>query len=164
MFDKLKGGQPLPPKASGAQIVRAALFGLIAISVVAGLAQASQMPLILGSFGASCVILGFPDTPFAQPRNVIFGHLISSATGLACLTLFGHDWWSMALAVSVAIALMHAARVVHPPAGSNPVIVMLAQPGWSFLLFPTLTGAVLLVLVALVYHNQPADKSYPRYW
>jgi len=164
MFSKLKGGQPLPPRPAPTIIVRAALFGLIAISVVAGLAQASQIPLILGSFGATCVILGFPDTPFAQPRNIIFGHLISSAVGLTCLTLFGAEWWSMALAVSLAIGLMHAARVVHPPAGSNPVIVMLAHPGWSFLLFPTLTGAVLLVLVALVYHNQPSEKSYPKYW
>lgn len=164
MFQKLKGGQPLPPRPSPSVILRASLFGLVGIAVVAGLANATQMPLILGSFGATCVILGFPDAPFAQPRNVICGHLIASATGLAFLNVFGPEWWSMALAVAVAIGLMHWGRVVHPPAGSNLVIVMLAQPGWSFLLFPTLTGAVLLVLVALVYHNQPADKSYPRYW
>ena len=69
-----------------------------------------------------------------------------------------------AAAVALSIGVMYATRTVHPPAGSNPVIVMLAQPGWGFVIFPTLTGAVLLVLVALVYHNLPRDKSYPRYW
>ena len=164
MFQKIKGGNPLPPQPPLPVVIRASLFGVIGIATVAGLAQASQIPLILGSFGASCVILGFPDSPFAQPRNVIFGHVLSSAMGLVCLTLLGPQWWSMALAVGLSIGLMHMTRTVHPPAGSNPVIVMLAQPGWSFLLFPTLTGALLLVLVALLYHNQPADKSYPRYW
>jgi CBS-domain-containing membrane protein len=164
MFEKLKGGQALPPRPNRSVIIKTSLFGLIAIAIVAGMAQASAMPLILGSFGASCVILGFPDSPFAQPRNVILGHLVSSAIGLLCLTLFGPQWWSMAIAVSLAIGSMHGLGVVHPPAGSNPVIVMLAQPGWGFLLFPTLTGAVLLIMVALIYHNGSADKSYPRYW
>ena len=164
MLHKLKGGQPLPPRPTGTTIFKAMGFGMVGMLIVAGLANLSQMPLVLGSFGATCVILGFPDTPFAQPRNIIGGHMISSAVGLLCLFLFGPEWWAMAIAVAVAIGLMHITRLVHPPAGSNPVIVMLAQPGWSFLLFPTLTGAVLLVLVALVYHNLPSDKSYPRYW
>ena len=161
---KLRGGQALPPPYPLQSMISASLFGLIAISVVAWLAQASAMPLVLGSFGATCVILGFPDIPFAQPRNVILGHLVSSAVGLACLTVLGSAWWSMALAVALAIFAMQALRVVHPPAGSNPVIVMLAHPGWSFLLFPTLTGAVLLVVVALAYYNLPKSRSFPRYW
>jgi CBS-domain-containing membrane protein len=164
MFHKMKGGAPIPPKPADDIIIKASLFGLIAIGLIAALAEASATPLILGSFGASCVILGFPDSPFAQPRNVVLGHVLSTAVGLVCLSLFGAQYWSMALAVCLAIAVMHKLGVVHPPAGSNPVIVMLAQPGWSFLLFPTLTGAVLLVLVALVYHNLPQDKSYPKYW
>lgn len=161
---KLRGDQPLPPMPTMRTIVKSGLIGLVAISVVAGLAASSGIPLILGSFGATCVILGFPDSPFAQPRNVIAGHVVSSAIGMACLSAFGPQWWSMALAVALAIAAMHAGRVVHPPAGSNPVIVMLARPDWGFVLFPTLGGAVLLVLVALVYHNLERDRSYPRYW
>ena len=156
MWKKLKGGDPIPPKPAGKAILKAMGFGLIAIAIVAGLAHFSQIPLIMGSFGATCVICGNPDIPFAQPRNVIFGHVVSSAIGLICLNLFGPEFWSMALAVALAIGAMHWGRIVHPPAGSNPVIVMLAQPGWGFLLFPTLT--------ALIYHNVQPDKSYPRYW
>ncbi|NQD95480.1 HPP family protein, partial [Pseudomonas sp. CrR25] len=69
-----------------------------------------------------------------------------------------------ALAVGSAIALMMLTRSVHPPAGSNPVIIFLAQPGWDFLLFPTLIGALLLVLVALLYNNATRNNRYPQYW
>lgn len=155
----------LPPKPAKKVVLLAALGGFIAIAVLALLAQQSGALLILGSFGASCVLVfGFIESPFAQPRNVIVGHFLSSLTGLVFLNLFGAQWWSMALAVAVAIALMMATRTVHPPAGSNPVIVMLAQPGWQFLLTPTLLGAVGIVIVALVYNNYPKGRQYPKYW
>jgi CBS-domain-containing membrane protein len=41
-------------------------------------------PLLLASFGGSCVILfGMPDSEMAQPRSLIGGHLLSSMVGLA---------------------------------------------------------------------------------
>ena len=110
------------------------------------------------------LIFGYPDVPFSQPRNVIAGHVISSLVGLVFLTIFGPHWWAVALSVGTAIALMMLTRTVHPPAGSNPVIVFLAQPAWDFLLFPTLVGALILVAVALVYNNATRDSKYPKYW
>lgn len=68
------------------------------------------------------------------------------------------------MAVGTAIALMMLTRTVHPPAGSNPVIVFLGQPGWGFLLFPTLIGALVVVAVALVYNNTTRTERYPKYW
>jgi len=166
LIKKLKGESvALPPKPSIKAIARAWLGGFIAISLVAGLADSLEMMLVLGSFGASCVLLfGFPEAPFSQPRNLIAGHFLSSVVGLIFLTLCGPTWWSVALAVGTAIALMMATRTVHPPAGSNPVIVFLIQPGWDFLLFPTLTGALLLALVALIYNNLSRSDKYPKYW
>ncbi|HZV97568.1 MAG TPA: HPP family protein [Methylophilaceae bacterium] len=155
----------LPPKASNKVILLAWLGGFLAIATVAGLAEGITAPLVLGSFGASCVLVfGFPDSPFSQPRNVIAGHVLSSLSGLVFMTLCGPHWWSVALAVGTAIAAMMFTRTVHPPAGSNPVIIYLMQPGWSFLLNPTLTGAALLVLVALAYNNLTRKERYPKYW
>lgn len=77
---------------------------------------------------------------------------------------FSSSWWSVALAVGAATATMMATRTVHPPAGSNPVIVVLGQPDWDFLFLPTLFGAVLVVAVALVYNNATRDARYPKYW
>ncbi len=89
---------------------------------------------------------------------------MSSLSGLAFLGLFGSTWWSVALALATAIMVMQATRTVHPPAGSNPVIVMMTQPSWSFLLTPTLIGASILVAVAVLYNNLGKSRSYPRYW
>jgi CBS-domain-containing membrane protein len=164
-FEKLRGGSALPARADYPDIALAWLGGVLAIGTISYLASITHAPLMLGSFGASCVLIfGFPDSPFSQPRNVIAGHLLSSLVGLVFLSLFGPVWWSMALAAATAIALMLATRTVHPPAGSNPVIVMLSQPGWEFLLVPTLVGAVLLVLIAVGFNNFPKKRSYPKYW
>lgn len=158
-------GAPLPPKQSVQNILLAGIGGFIAIAILAYLAQSLQTALVLGSFGASCVLVfGFPDAPFSQPRNVVVGHVLSSFVGLVFLAVCGPTWWSVALAVGTAIALMIATRTVHPPAGSNPVIVFLTQPAWDFLLFPTLAGATLLVAVALLYNNLVRKTNYPKYW
>lgn len=165
-LDKLKGdGAPLPPQPSGRSVALAWLGGFLAIAAVALLTNQFAIALVLGSFGASCVLVfGFPDVPFAQPRNVIAGHFLSSLIGLAFLMAFGPHWWSVAPAVGTAIAVMMATRTVHPPAGSNPVIVYLALPGWDFLLFPTLIGSLVVVAVALVYNNVTRETRYPKYW
>jgi len=161
----LDESQACPPRPPLRQIAIAFAGAFIAISVIALATSATHLPLVLGSFGASCVILfGFPDAPFAQPRNVIGGHFFGVAHGLVFLALFGPTWWSMALAVATSLALMQATRTVHPPAGSNPVIVMLSAPVWSFLFIPTLAGASALVAVALVYHNKLKGRIYPKYW
>ena len=120
-LSKMRGGAVCPPRASLHLIALAGLGGIFAIAAVASLSQFAATPLILGSFGATCVLVfGFPESPFSQPRNVIVGHLLSSLTGLICLSVFGSQWWSIALAVGAAIALMMLTRAVHPPAGSNP--------------------------------------------
>lgn len=165
IFRLFQGGGSLPERVPAAKIALAGLGGFLAIAAVAALSQASGMLLILGSFGASCVLIfGFPQSPFSQPRNLIGGHFLSSLIGLTVLAAFGAHWWSMGLAVGSAIALMLATRTVHPPAGSNPVIVMLALPGWDFLLTPTLLGAVLLTVVGVLFHSFVCKTAYPAYW
>lgn len=165
-LDKFKGdGAQLPPRSTNKAVALAWLGGVLAIAAVAALTDFFSVALVLGSFGASCVLVfGYPDVPFSQPRNVVAGHVISSLVGLVFLAIFGPHWWAVALAVGTAIALMMLTRTVHPPAGSNPVIVFLTQPAWGFLLFPTLVGALVLVAVALVYNNATRDAKYPKYW
>jgi CBS-domain-containing membrane protein len=166
LLSKCRGDSAaLPPRAPGKAITLAFIGGFLAIAAVALLAQSLQVALVLGSFGASCVLVfGYPDVPFSQPRNVILGHLLSTLIGLTFVHLCGPHWWSVSLAVGSAIAVMMITRTVHPPAGSNPVIVFLMQPAWSFALFPTLAGAVVIVLVALLFHNLTRDARWPKYW
>lgn len=122
-LDKIKGdGASLPPQPAFKVVVLAWLGGFLAIAAVAALTDFLSVALVLGSFGASCVLVfGYPDVPFSQPRNVVAGHVISSLVGLVFLLAFGPLWWAAALAVGTAIALMMLTRTVHPPAGSNPL-------------------------------------------
>ena len=165
-FHKLKGqGESAPPAPPLRQVAQVWLGAFLAAGIIGFLAWYSKQPLILGSFGASIFVLFIlPDTPFAQPRNVIGGHLVATLIGLLFFHLIGPQWWSMALSLATALALMQLLRVPHPPAGSNPFIVFLASANWEFLFIPTLLGAVLLVVVALFYNNINADRTYPKYW
>lgn len=148
--------------------LRGGFFACAGVFIVIGVLAFSsfrlEQLLLLGSFGSSAVMMfGFPELHFSQPRSVVGGHFICSAVGLAALAGFGHTWWGLALACAIALALMMATRTVHPPAGSNPVIVYLTAPKLGFLLYPTLFGALTMVAVAVLYHRA-CKRSYPAYW
>ncbi len=163
---KMKGDNAkLPPQHTIRDILLAGLGGFLAISSVALLTNTLSLSLILGSFGASCVLVfGFPDVPFSQPRNILFGHFISSLIGMVCLELFGITWWSVGIAVGTSISVMMFTRTTHPPAASNPVIIYLTKPEWSFLVFPTFFGTIALIIFALLYNNIIRKNKYPKYW
>jgi CBS-domain-containing membrane protein len=59
---------------------------------------------------------------------------------------------------------MMSLRIVHPPAGSNPAIIFLTSPSWSFLWFPTLSGALIILALALIYNNLTRSARYPKYY
>lgn len=154
-----------PARKSYLAIAYGFVGSALAIGALAWLTQWAQTPLILGSFGASCVLVfGFPELPFSQPRNVILGHVLSSAIGLAVLSVLGAGILPMALATALAVAMMMVFNSVHPPAGSNPVIIFLTQPAWSFLGLPTAAGAVIIVFIALIFNNLGKDRHYPQFW
>lgn len=163
---KFRGqSETCPKRLPIGMIMTAWVGGTIATATLALIGNWQDIAMILGSFGASCLLIfAYPKSPFAQPRNVIGGHCIATLTGLVFLSLFGVHWWSLATAVGTAIALMLLFRMPHPPAASNPLIVMLAGAKWSFLFTPTLTGSVALVMVALVYNNVGTGRQYPIYW
>lgn len=138
--------------------------GFLAILLSSLLGDFAHASLLMAPFGASCVIaFALPQSPLAQPRSLIGGHLLSTLVGLCALSAFGVHAWSLALAVGAAITLMQLTRTLHPPAGADPLLVMLTGAGWSFLLTPVLLGAALLVLVALVYHRATGTR-YPTAW
>lgn len=116
----------------------------------------------MAPFGASCVLLfSVPDSPLSQPMNVIGGHMVASVIGLALAMVLPDAWWAGALGVGLAIGVMAALRVTHPPAGADPLVILALQPGWSFLILPVGLGAVALVAVAFAYHRF-TGHVYPK--
>lgn len=166
LLKKMRGDGASPPPRSSLSVIVATV--LAAIAVIGGLSyltHALEVMLLLGTFGASALLVfAYPDSPFCQPRNVILGHLIGAITGLVFLQFCPVSWWCDALAVGTAIGLMKLTRTVHPPACSNPLIIFALKPSWTFLLFPTLAGAALIIIVALFYHNLRREARWPKYW
>ena len=141
----------------------AGLGTFVAIAAIGGLAALSGQPLVLGSFGASCVLLfGFPQAPFSQPRNVFFGHVLTATVGLLFLAAFGPGWLPMAAATALAAVLMMLTKTAHPPAGSNPVIVFVGHGTWSFLLMPTAIGAAMLLAIAWAFWHLKEPGKWPK--
>jgi len=126
----------------------------------------AEVTLLAASFGASCVLVfATPQSPLARPKNVIGGHLISAFVGLVLFVLLGASPLAMALGTGLAIALMQATDTLHPPAGGDPLIVLLATGtanpvGWSFLLTPILAGTVAIVIVGWLYHKFVSKRDY----
>ena len=114
--------------------------------------------LLMAPFGATLVLIfATPDSPLAQPRNVIGGHLLAATIALALVHNFGDGAAVTAAAVGLSILLMFRTHTVHPPAGATALVVMMTNPGWLFLLTPVATGAVGLVLLAKCYHRYCAQ-------
>lgn len=141
---------------------KAGVGGMLAIALVAVLERVTDSHWIMAPFGASCVLLfSVPASPLSQPVNLIGGHLLSTCVGLVVQALLPVTWWSMGLAVGLAIALMVVLRITHPPAGADPLVVLAESPGWDYLLLPVAGGSLVLVLVAWLVHRVPPRVEYP---
>tara|TARA_Y100000992_G_scaffold298169_1_gene262907 strand:- start:730 stop:1206 length:477 start_codon:yes stop_codon:yes gene_type:complete len=142
----------------------AGLFSTITIGVLTVLTYKSALGLFLaGSFGSSMVLLfGFPESPFAQPRNVFFGHLVTTLTGVIFVNLIPLPIYiNIAFAVGVGIFFMILLNVVHPPAGGNPVMVIIGSVSYEYLVFPIISGCFIIILIAIVVNRFILKKNYP---
>jgi len=108
----------------------------------------SDVALLMAPFGATAVLVfGVPESPLAQPKNVIFGHLITAFVGVFFTQYIGVSPLTLALATGIGVSAMLLTKNTHPPAGANPLLIMLAGQGWAFLITPVLLGAIVIVLV-----------------
>ena len=174
-FNKMKGTTKSPPAVSLAEIGWSWVGAFLGIAAVASLnykiLENSDLVLIIGSFGASAVLLyGAIKSPLAQPRNLLGGHIFSAVIGVACYQLLGsHMWLAASVAVATAIAFMHATKTLHPPGGATALIAVIGSDkihdlGYLYVLMPVGLGAVIMLLVALLVNNIPKSRRYPEFW
>ncbi len=123
---------------------------------------------LIGSFGASAVLIyGATNSPLAQPRNLVGGHVISALVGVIIHKLIpGEVWLSSALAVSSAIVVMQVTKTIHPPGGATALIANIGSEkikalGFLYVLSPVFTGVIILLIVALIFNNIPKNRQYP---
>ena len=142
----------------------AGIFSTFTIGVLTVLTYKSALGLfIAGSFGSSMVLLfGFPESPFAQPKNVFFGHLVTALVGVVFVAFIPLPIFiNIALAVGVGIFLMILLNVVHPPAGGNPILVIIGSASYEYLISPIIFGCIIILLLAILINKFILRKNYP---
>ena len=142
----------------------AGLFSFITISVLTLLTYKTVYGVfLLASFGSSMVLLyGYPESPFAQPKNVFFGHLITTAIGLIFLNFVPFPIYIIIpLAVGFGVGLMILLNVTHPPAGGNPIIVIIGSVSFDYLLSPVISGSLIIIISAIAINRFILKKTYP---
>ena len=147
------------------QSILAGLFSIITIGALTGLTYKTELGIfLLASFGSSMVLLyGYPESPFAQPKNVFFGHLVTAVVGMFFLYLIPLPLFIIIpLAVGFGVGLMILLNVTHPPAGGNPIIVIMGSVSLDYLLSPIISGSIIILVFAIIINRFILKKSYPK--
>ncbi|WP_461534647.1 HPP family protein [Spongorhabdus nitratireducens] len=134
------------------KILMQLLSGVGAAVAVGILAFADQLSpglvMLMAPFGASTVLVfGLPDSPLAQPKNVFFGHLLTALIGVVFAQYAGAEPLWLAVATGLGVTAMLMTGTTHPPAGANPLLIMMTGQSWNFLLTPVAIGAITIILV-----------------
>ena len=142
----------------------AGLFSIFTIALLTVLTYKTELGIfLLASFGSSMVLLyGYPESPFAQPKNVFFGHFTTTLVGLFFLHFVPLPIFVIIpLAVGFGVGLMILLNVTHPPAGGNPIIVIIGSVSFDYLLSPVITGSILIIIFAIIINRFILKKNYP---
>lgn len=141
------------------------LSGACGVLAIVWVTELVGRPLLIGSFGASAVLLfGVTESPLSQPRNLVGGHLISAAVAVAVVALFGSSPITIALAVGLSMLLMHLTHTTHPPGGATALIGVQGAATASFIFVPVLAGALILLATAMFTNNVVHHRKYPQHW
>ncbi len=174
-FRKMKGVGKSPPAVGPFEVIWSWIGAFLGISAVACIHYAgfgqTDLVMIIGSFGASAVLIyGAIESPLAQPRNLVGGHLFSALIGVAAYQQFGGQMWlAAAVAVATAIAVMHITKTLHPPGGATALIAVIGSGkihdlGYLYAIIPAASGAIVMLIVALLVNNIPPGRRYPQFW
>lgn len=172
---KMKGDRTSPSMVSLSEIAWSWIGAFLGIAAVAYInynrLDGTDLVMVIGSFGASAVLIyGAIESPLAQPRNLLGGHILSAIVGVTSYQLFGSNMWlAGAIAVATAIALMHATKTLHPPGGATALIAVIGSDkihalGYLYTLIPAGLGATVMLAVALLVNNIPRTRRYPVFW
>ena len=145
----------------------AGFFSAITISALTFLTYKTEFGIFLiASFGSTMVLLyGYPESPFAQPKNIFFGHLVTSITGLFVLYFIPLPLYiNLPLAVGAGVAFMILLKITHPPAGGNPIIVIIGSVSLDYIINPIISGTIIVLIFGVVLNRLILKKKYPLKW
>jgi CBS-domain-containing membrane protein len=140
-----------------------ALGAFLCISLIAFINSYDDFNIwLIPPFGATMVlVMAVHESPLAQPKNIFFGHILSALSGVLIYFFLGMSFLSIGLAVAISVWAMMITKTIHPPAGANPIIAILGGKGLSFILLPVATGALIIIVFAVIY-NKILKRNYPK--
>jgi CBS-domain-containing membrane protein len=147
------------------QSTLAGIFSIITIGVLTVLTYKTSYGIFLiASFGSTMVLLyGYPESPFAQPKNIILGHFLTALIGIIFLNFVSLPiFLNIPLAVGFGVMFMILFKVTHPPAGGNPIIVIIGSVSFDYLLTPVLIGSIIVVMFGVIINKFLFKKEYPK--
>ena len=109
------------------------------------------------------LLYGYPESPFAQPKNIFFGHLLTSAVGIIVLNFISLPIYiTIPVAVGLGVGLMILFNVTHPPAGGNPIIVIMGSVSLDYLISPVILGSIIVLIFGVIINRFILKKKYPK--
>ena len=147
------------------QSILAGIFSIITIGFLTVLTYKTSYGIFLiASFGSTMVLLyGYPESPFAQPKNIILGHFLTALIGIIFLNFVPLPiFLNIPLAVGFGVMFMILLKVTHPPAGGNPIIVIIGSVSYDYLINPIILGALIVILFGVVLNRFVLRKKYPE--
>ena len=149
----------LEPIVSG--ISAAMVIGILAFLTL----ETSAGIWLMFSFGATVfLVFVLYDLETAQPKNIIFGHLVSMLVGIIFNETIGVSFYSLGLSVGLAVVLMVYLKIMHPPAASNPLVALSMDLSFDFVLFPVIVGTIIIVLMSILINRIILKRKYPKRW
>ncbi len=143
-----------------------ALCGLAISSLISWYVLDGINAWYIAPMGASSVLLfAVPNSPLAQPWNVIIGNILAGVIGVTCTQLLADSTTAFSLAVGFAIFMMMTTDSLHPPSGAVAITAVLGgdavhRLGFHFILYPVLLNSILLLVFA-VFFNRLIGRHYP---
>ena len=147
------------------QSTLAGIFSIITIGILTVLTYKTSYGIFLiASFGSTMVLLyGYPESPFAQPKNIILGHFLTALIGVIFLNFVPLPiFLNIPVAVGFGVMFMILLKVTHPPAGGNPIIVIIGSVSFDYLLTPVLIGSIIVVMFGVIINKFLFKKEYPK--
>ena len=145
----------------------AGIFSFITILILTLLTYKTTLGIFLiASFGSSMVLLyGYSESPFAQPKNIFFGHLVTALVGIILSNFLTIPIYILLpVAVGLGVGLMIFLDVTHPPAGGNPIIVIIGGVSYDYLISPVILGSIIILIFGVILNRFILRKNYPVKW